>query len=166
MTGKVDDLVKSTYDAAFQTQQLGGSQADVKAKVDESIRALEEYGPQLGLTSAQIEYYRKQLQLIPAMIPTRIRVDFSVGSVTDVARRGIAAAAASVLQIPQFAGGGTFRAPGGGAGLAVLHDGEKVLTPEQQRQGGVTINVYGSVMSDRDLVETIGRAYRQGFRGD
>jgi len=40
------------------------------------------------------------------------------------------------------------------------------LTPEQQRQGGVTINVYGSVMSDRDLVETIGRAYRQGFRGD
>ena len=164
MTGKVDDLVKSTYDAAFQTQQLGGSQADVKAKVDESIRALEEYGPALGLTSAQIEYYRKQLQLIPAMIPTRIRVDFSVGSVTDVARRGIAAAAASVLQIPQFAGGGTFRAPGGGAGLAVLHDGEKVLTPEQQ--GGVTINVYGSVMSDRDLVETIGRAYRQGFRGD
>ena len=166
MTGKVDDLVKSTYDAAFQTQQLGGSQADVKAKVDESIRALEEYGPQLGLTSAQIEYYRKQLQLIPAMIPTRIRVDFSVGSVTDVARRGLAAAAASVLQIPQFAGGGTFRASGGGAGLAVLHDGEKVLTPEQQRQGGVTINVYGSVMSDRDLVETIGRAYRQGFRGD
>ncbi len=166
MTGKVDDLVKSTYDAAFQTHQLGGSQADVKAKVDESIRALEEYGPALGLTSAQIEYYRKQLQLIPAMIPTRIRVDFSVGSVTDVARRGIAAAAASVLQIPQFAGGGTFRAPGGGAGLAVLHDGEKVLTPEQQRQGGVTINVYGSVMSDRDLVETIGRAYRQGFRGD
>lgn len=71
-----------------------------------------------------------------------------------------------MLQIPQFAGGGTFRAPGSGAApvLAVLHDGEKVLTPEQQ--GGVTINVYGSVMSDRDLVETIGRAYRQGFRGD
>lgn len=165
MTGKVDDLVRSTFDAAFQIQQMGGSQADVKAKVDESIRALEEYGPQLGLTSAQVEYYRKQLQLIPAMIPTRIRVDFSVGSVTDVARRGLAAAAASVLQVPQFAGGGTFRAQGGGAGLAVLHDGEKVLTPEQQQaQGGITVNVYGSVMAERDLVETIGRAYRQGFR--
>jgi len=166
MTGKVDDLVKSTYDAAYQTQQLGGSQADVKAKVDESIRALELYGPQLGLTNDQIAYYRKQLQLIPAMIPTRIRVDFSVGSVTDVARRGIAAAAASALQIPQFAGGGTFRAQGGGAGLAVLHDGEKVLTPEQQQQGGgPTFNFYGPVVGgQRELTELMSRAYKQGFR--
>ena len=166
MTGKVDDLVKSTYDAAYQTIQMGGSQADVKAKVDEAKRALEEYGPQLGLTAAQVEYYRKQLELIPLVVPTQIRVSFSVGSAMDVARRGLAAAIASTIQPPEFAGGGVFRAPGGGAGLAILHDGEKVLTPEQQQAGGGnTYNFYGFVGNERQLVEMIAKAERQGYRG-
>jgi len=164
MTGKVDDLVTATYNAAFQTAQMGGSQADVKKKVDESKKALEEFGPQIGLTAGQIEYYRKQLDLIPLLVPTKIRVDFSVGSAVDVARRGLAAAIASTIQPPEFAGGGTFRAQGGGAGLAILHDGEKVLTPEQQQQGGVNITVNGYVGSEQQLVELISKAYRQGFR--
>lgn len=163
MTGKVDDLVTSTFNAAYQTALMGGSQEDVKKKVDEAKRALEEYGPQLGLTAAQVEYYRKQLELIPLMVPTRVRVDFSVGSAVDVARRGLAAAIASTIQPPQFAGGGTFRVPGGGAGLAILHDGEKVLTPDQQQQG-VSITVNGYVGSEQQLVELISKAYRQGFR--
>lgn len=163
LSGKFDDLVSSTYNAAFQTVQMGGSQADVKKKVDEAKKALEEYGPQLGLTAAQVEYYRKQLELIPLLVPTRVRVDFSVGSAVDVARRGLAAAIASTIQPPQFAGGGTFRVPGGGAGLAILHDGEKVLTPDQQQQG-VSITVNGYVGSEQQLVELISKAYRQGFR--
>lgn len=163
MTGKVDDLVTSTFNAAYQTALMGGSQEDVKKKVDEAKRALEEYGPQLGLTAAQVEYYRKQLELIPLLVPTRVRVDFSVGSAVDVARRGLAAAIASTIQPPQFAGGGTFRVPGGGAGLAILHDGEKVLTPDQQQQG-VSITVNGYVGSEQQLVELISKAYRQGFR--
>lgn len=164
MTGKVDDLVTATYNAAFQTAQMGGSQADVKRKVDESKRALEEFGPQIGLTASQVEYYRKQLELIPLLVPTKIRVDFSVGSAVDVARRGLAAAIASTIRPPEFAGGGTFRAQGGGAGLAILHDGEKVLTPEQQQQGGVNITVNGYVGNEQQLVELISKAYRQGFR--
>jgi hypothetical protein len=88
---------------------------------------------------------------------------FTSGAVAR-ATAGVIAAAASQLSIPQFAGGGTFRAPGGGAGLAILHDGEKVLTPEQQQNsGGTTVNVYGAVISDRDLMEIIGRAERAGY---
>ena len=168
LTGKVGDLVTSTYDAAYQTAQMGGSQEDVKNKVDEAKRALEEYGPQLGLTAGQVEYYKRQLDLIPAQVRTQIILEvggagFTSGAVAR-ATAGVIAAAASQLSIPQFAGGGTFRAPGGGAGLAVLHDGEKVLTPEQQRQGdGNTFIIQGSVISERDLMDIISRAKRNGF---
>ena len=111
-----------------------------------------------------MEYYRKQLDLIPLLVPTKIRVGFEItGRATDIARRGLAAAIASTLQVPQFDGGGTFRTSSGGAGMAVLHDGEKVLTPEQQA-GGVVINVNGYVGSEQQLVELISKAYRQGFR--
>jgi hypothetical protein len=168
MTSKVDDLVSSTFDAAYQTAAMGGSQEDVKRKVDESKQALEEFGPQIGLTAEQIDYYKRKLDLIPATVRTRIVLEvggsgFTSGAVAR-ATAGVIAAAASQLSIPQFAGGGTFRAPGGGAGLAILHDGEKVLTPEQQQNsGGTTVNVYGAVISDRDLMEIIGRAERAGY---
>lgn len=169
LTGKVGDLVTSTYDAAYQTAQMGGSQEDVKEKVDEAKRALEEYGPQLGLTAGQVEYYKRQLDLIPAQVRTQIILEvggsgFTSGAVAR-ATAGVIAAAASQLSIPQFAGGGTFRAPGGGAGLAVLHDGEKVLTPEQQRQGGGNTYIIqaGAVISDRDLMDIIARAERNGY---
>ncbi len=169
LTGKVDDLVSSTYDAAFQTAQMGGSQADVKAKVDEAKDALEKFGPALGLTGDQVDYYKKKLDLIPATVRTQLILEvggsgFTSGAVAR-ATAGVIAAAASRLSIPQFAGGGTFRAPGGGAGLAVLHDGEKVLTPEQQRQdGGNTYIIQaGAVISDRDLMDIIARAERNGY---
>lgn len=168
LTGKVDELVTSTFDAAYQTAQMGGSQEDVRRKVDEAKAALEQYGPQLGLTAEQVDYYKRKLDLIPATVRTRIILEvggsgFTSGAVAR-ATAGVIAAAASQLSIPQFAGGGTFRAPNGGAGLAILHDGEKVLTPEQQQQGGgVTVNVYGSVISDRDLMDVIVRAQRNGY---
>ena len=168
MTSKVDDLVTSTFDAAYQTAAMGGSQEDVKRKVDESKQALEEFGPQIGLTAEQIDYYKRKLDLIPATVRTRIVLEvggsgFTSGAVAR-ATAGVIAAAASQLSIPQFAGGGTFRAPGGGAGLAILDDGEKVLTPEQQQNsGGNTYIIQGSVISDRDLMEIIGRAERAGY---
>lgn len=60
--------------------------------------------------------------------------------------------------IPRFHSGGTFRAPNGRTeGLAMLRDGEQVLTPDQA--GGIVVNitVQGSVTTERELVETIRR---------
>ena len=39
----------------------------------------------------------------------------------------------SAPQIPEFAKGGIYNAMGGGAGLAVLHDNEMILNPQQQK---------------------------------
>ncbi len=49
--------------------------------------------------------------------------------------------------IPEFASGGIFNTMGGGAGLAVLHDNEMILNPQQQKAlfsgGGLgDVNVY------------------------
>lgn len=58
--------------------------------------------------------------------------------------------------IPRFHSGGTFRAPNGSTeGLAMLRDGERVLTPEQAGGINVYVTVHGSVTAERDLVETI-----------
>lgn len=66
--------------------------------------------------------------------------------------------------LPVLHDGGVFRAPRpGGEGLALLRDGERVLTPEQDRRGGgggVTVNVAGSVVTERQLVLAI----REGIR--
>ena len=50
-------------------------------------------------------------------------------------------------KIPEFASGGIFNTMGGGAGLAVLHDNEMILNPQQQKAlfsgGGLgDVNVY------------------------
>ena len=50
-------------------------------------------------------------------------------------------------QLPEFAKGGIFNTMGGGAGLAVLHDNEMILNPQQQKAlfsgGGLgDVNVY------------------------
>ena len=62
-----------------------------------------------------------------------------------------------VPDIPTLHTGGTFRAPTpGGAGLAMLLDGERI-----ERFGGrgteptIVVNVAGSVISERDLVEAV-----------
>lgn len=59
--------------------------------------------------------------------------------------------------IPAFHQGGIYRAPtAGGEGLALLRDGERVLTPEQQAAGGLVIekayfNKTGSVIRELDM---------------
>lgn len=174
MTSKVDDLVTSTFDAAFQTAAMGGSQEEVKKKVDDAKAALDLYGPALGLTTDQVIYYKKQLDLIPAAITTTIKIKWESASPIEAAKGlfgaglagAIAQAQAQQIKVPQFAGGGIFRTQAaGGAGLAVLHDGEKVVTPQQQAHGGNTFHIYGSVISDRDLADIISRAKRRGVQG-
>jgi len=64
--------------------------------------------------------------------------------------------------VPRFAEGGMFRSSvPGGAGLAVLHDGERVLTPQQQT-GTVNINV-GSMIHERQLPDILADLKRRGF---
>lgn len=59
--------------------------------------------------------------------------------------------------IPAFHQGGVYRAPtAGGEGLALLRDGERILTPEQQAGGGLVIekayfNQTGSVTRELDM---------------
>lgn len=63
--------------------------------------------------------------------------------------------------LPGFAGGGIYRNPGG-SGLAWLHDGERVLTPEQQKagRGGDTYIVSSYGTNPHNLVRQIKRAQR------
>ena len=70
--------------------------------------------------------------------------------------------------IPKLHSGGVYRAPTpGGEGLALLRDGETVLTPGQ-RSGATVVqhfHIAGSVLLERDLLRITDQASRQGFRG-
>lgn len=85
--------------------------------------------------------------------------------------------AGKTFSIPEFATGGVFNTgAGGGAGLAVLHDNEMILNPQQQKAlfsgnglgGGPAINVtINTVAGDPDAIErvvidAIARASRRG----
>jgi TP901 family phage tail tape measure protein len=85
--------------------------------------------------------------------------------------------AGKTFSIPKFAEGGVFNtATGGGSGLAVLHDNEMILNPQQQKAlfsgnglgGGPAINiVINTVAGDPDAIErvvidAIARANRRG----
>ena len=71
--------------------------------------------------------------------------------------------------IPYLHTGGVYQAPRGQReGLAMLLDGERVLSPGQSKGGGATVNVYvaGSIRSDRDLVRLFrDELDRGGFGG-
>lgn len=84
--------------------------------------------------------------------------------------------AGKTFSIPKFAEGGVFNtATGGGSGLAVLHDNEMILNPQQQKAlfsgqglGGGSVNiVINTVAGDPDAIErvvidAIARANRRG----
>jgi len=72
------------------------------------------------------------------------------------------------LNIPRLHTGGVFQAADGGAGLALLRDGERVLTPTQQMPISssaaaqptpqpifLNITIEGNVTSERDLFESL-----------
>jgi TP901 family phage tail tape measure protein len=77
-----------------------------------------------------------------------------------------------VPKLPHFDTGGMFRAAGGGAGLAVLHDGEVILNSKQQQMilagggGGTTINIHMPPGSDgASVVEAIRKYERMNGTG-
>ena len=84
--------------------------------------------------------------------------------------------AGKTFSIPEFATGGVFNTGGGGSGLAVLHDNEMILNPQQQKAlfsgnglgGGPAVNVtINTVAGDPDAIErividAIARASRRG----
>ena len=68
--------------------------------------------------------------------------------------------------IPRFHGGGMFHAPTpGGEGLAILRDGETVLTPGQSTGGQtIVVNIHTSaVLSEGDVAKAVARELRNGF---
>lgn len=69
--------------------------------------------------------------------------------------------------IPYLHTGGVFKAPPGSReGLAMLLDGERVMRPGQSAAPSVTINVYGSVLSERELIGKVrDELIRGGFGG-
>lgn len=75
----------------------------------------------------------------------------------------------AIGKLPGFATGGIVPGPVGAPMLAVVHGGEEVRTPGQQRAGGggnIVINVYGSVISERELLGIVKRGAQGGaFRG-
>jgi phage-related protein len=69
--------------------------------------------------------------------------------------------------VPRLHAGGTFRTPSpSGEGLALLRDGERVSMPGQASGGGpsVVVNVGGSVISERDLVQVVRSGLLQADR--
>lgn len=109
--------------------------------------------------------------------------DFFSSAFSSVGKGGIGAALDSLTGrggalskvfsgLQNFDGGGQVQGPLGQPLLAVVHGGETVRTPEQERArtagGGITINVHvaGSIRSDKELAGVIARELRQGgFRG-
>ena len=84
----------------------------------------------------------------------------------------------SMPTLPKFANGGIFNTPmAGGSGLAVLHDNEMILNPQQQKAlfgggglgGGPSVNVVINTVAgdpaaiERVVVDAIGRAYNRGM---
>jgi hypothetical protein len=72
------------------------------------------------------------------------------------------------ITIPRLHDGGVFHAPrAGGEGLALLKDGERVLTKQQQRNGGVTHNWYITGSGGEDIGRTIQQIvrYEAAFAG-
>lgn len=70
---------------------------------------------------------------------------------------------AAMTGLPSFAGGGYMASDG----LALLHSGERVLTPEQQRAGGgITVNISGPVYGVDDLGDRVIAAINRAIRRD
>jgi phage-related minor tail protein len=60
-----------------------------------------------------------------------------------------------------FAGGGVVPGPIGQPVPAVVHGGERILTPDQQAAGGITIVVQGNIFGDSHLREVVDDGFRQ-----
>lgn len=181
-SSSLQDVVDRTFDAAYWAREHGASQEEVQAIIDTSRAKVQTFAEAMGLSADETEELIRQLGLIPSQVElnfvARLNLDEFNAKLVEASRSfGDAASAAAVASgaalgdvggatpVPRFAEGGLFRTPGapGGAGLAVLHDGERVLTPQQQAGSGATIVVQGSVITERELADVIIRLKRDGY---
>jgi TP901 family phage tail tape measure protein len=98
-------------------------------------------GGKPGETAQEVANYYANLGLTPppAVAAAAIFGDNPPQSAIDLlaANPDLSAGGGSgAITIPRFAGGGYVSGPTGAARLAVVHGGEQVLTPDQQRGGG------------------------------
>lgn len=183
LTTALQTVVDKTFDLAYWTRENGGSLEDVQKIVDESKTKIDEFAQKMGLSAEKTAELKRQLDLIPTQVNINyvLRMDateflrqmriaaekFQAPETRAMFESGIIEVIGGTQAVPQFAEGGMFRtsAPGG-AGLAILHDGERVIPADDvASSGGLTVNVYGSVISDRDLADVVERAARRGFAG-
>jgi hypothetical protein len=180
-SSSLQDVVDRTFDAAYWAREHGASQEEVQAIIDTSRGKVETFAQQMGLSAEATEKLVKQLGLIPSQVELNFvaRMDLSEfnAAMDEAAKRFVDPATRAMFEagivetiggsqaIPEFAGGGMFRSSvPGGAGLAVLHDGEPVLTPQQQTGNTYNINA-GTLVHERDVPAMLRRLERQGFGG-
>lgn len=178
-SGSLQDVVDKTFDAAYWAREHGASQEEVQAIVDTSRTKVEAFAAAMGLSADETEELVKQLGLIPSQIELNFVMRMNMKEFEDARKKaaeaftdpvskamvesGVAFNEGGVSIVPQFAGGGMFKSSvPGGAGLAVLHDGERVLTPQQQTGVNVTIQA-GTLVHERDLPALLDSLKRRGF---
>lgn len=178
-SGSLQDVVDRTFDAAFWAREHGASQEEVQAIVDTSRTKVEAFATAMGLSADETEELIRQLGLIPPQIELNFVARMNMTEFNEAMRAaaqqlqdpasramlesGIIEGIGTGSAVPQFAGGGMFKSSvPGGAGLAVLHDGERVLTPQQQTGVNVTIQA-GTLVHERDLPALLDSLKRRGF---
>lgn len=178
-SGSLQDVVDKTFDAAYWAREHGASQEEVQAIIDTSRAKVQTFAEQMGLSAEATAELVKQLGLIPSQVElnfvARMNLSEFNAAMDEAAKRfqdpqtramfeaGIVETIGGSQAIPQFAGGGMFRTSvPGGAGLAVLHDGERVLTPQQQTGVNVTIQA-GTLVHERELPALLDSLKRRGF---
>jgi hypothetical protein len=181
LTSALQAVVDKTFDLAYWTRENGGSLEDVQKIVDESKEKIDQFAQKMGLSAEKTAELKRQLDLIPTKVNIEYVLRMNMTEFADAMRRagaqftspetramfesGIIEVIGAGDVVPRFAEGGMFRtsAPGG-AGLAILHDGERVI-PADQSAGGTTIIVNGSVITERELGDILERQARRGFAG-
>ncbi len=124
------------------------------------IQKLQETGqPQHAVITADAS--QAQAEIGAFIYSLNVAINKAQSKFTIFSGASVAAAPGSVPNAPlfHFAGGGVVPGAVGSPHLAVVHGGETVLTPGQRN--GITINVTGSVVTEKELVRTVAEGLRR-----
>ncbi len=152
------DTAEATYKQQYETAQAARAKATEEAatRIEEAQKRVKEAATAELLHELEVARIRRQ-------IANPNFVDYMALSESNFTAESDTAALASV---PRFHGGGVFHASNpGGEGLAILQDGEKVLTPGQAAGTVINLNVAGSVVTMQQLAEELSRLKRNGGIG-
>lgn len=177
---RFSDILADPNHTSAQAEQAARDLAEAQIELQGAISGLTKVnGPELlsqlealrdaGVLSADaFNTLKAAIDKIPDEITKNVDIRLRA-SMDDAEWREFQREAGRInLGLPQFAGGGVFRAPSaGGAGLAVLHDREAVFTPEQQAAlgsgGGGTTRVVVEldfVGADNEMVRALRKMIR------